>query len=139
MHQTPRRAVRWRLDALRRRPERGSSVVEWVLLTPVLLLLVFAIIQFALLWHAEQVAQAAASQALSATRIQGGTQAAGQREAQRILDQLAGRTLPTRQITVTRTATAATVRVTGTAQSILPFFTLHVHAEAAGPTERVLP
>jgi Flp pilus assembly protein TadG len=114
-------------------------VVEWVLLTPLLLLLVFAIIQFALVWHAEQVAQAAASQALSAARIQGGTQGAGQREAQQILDQLAAGTLPTRQITVTRTATQASVRVTGTAQSILPFFTLHVHAEAAGPVERTVP
>jgi Flp pilus assembly protein TadG len=139
MHQAPRRAVRTRLHALRRWPEQGASVVEWVLLTPVLLLLIFTIIQFALVWHAEQVAQAAASQALSAARIQGGTQAAGQREAQRILDQLAGGTLPTRQITVTRTVTTATVRVTGTAQSILPFFTLHIHAEAAGPTERLVP
>src|ERR1700737_3362338 len=105
MHEIPGRGVRTRLDALCRRPEQGSSVVEWVLLTPVLLLLIFTIIQFALVWHAEQVAQAAASQGLSAARIQGGTQAAGQREAQHILDQLAGGTLPTRQITVTRTAT----------------------------------
>lgn len=131
--------VRMRMAVLRRASERGASVVEWVLLVPVLLLLILTIIQFALVWHAEQVAQAAASQALSAARIQGGTQAAGQREAQHILDQLAGGTLPTRQITVTRTAIQATVNVTGTAESILPFFTLHVHAEAAGPVERTIP
>ena len=139
MREIPRRGLRARCAALRRRPEQGSSVVEWVLLTPIMLLLIFTIIQFALVWHAEQVAQAPASQALSAARIQGGTQGAGQREAQHILDQLAGGTLPTRQITVTRTATTASVTVTGTAESILPFFTLHVHAEAAGPVERTVP
>ena len=131
--------LRARLTAPRRRPQRGSGVVEWVLLTPVLLTLIFTIVQFALAWHAEQVAQAAASQALAAARIQGGTQAAGQAEAQRILDQLAARVLPSRQVTVVRTATTASVQVTGTAQSILPFWTLHVHAQASGPVERLTP
>ena len=134
-----RQRVRTRISTLRRASERGASVVEWVLLVPVLLLLILTIIQFALVWHAEQVAQAAASQALSAARIQGGTQGAGQAEAQHILDQVAGASLPTRQITVTRDATTASVRVTGTAESILPFFTLRIHAEAAGPVERTVP
>ena len=47
-----------------RRPEaeRGSATTEVVLLTPVLLFLIMAIIQFGLWFHAQHVAQAAADQ-----------------------------------------------------------------------------
>ena len=117
-------------------PERGSSAVELVIAVPVLLLLIFSIIQFTLVWHAEQVAQDAASQALAAARIQHGSQAAGQAQAEQVLDQVAGGSLPTRSVTVQRGPTQVQVEVTGTAESILPFITLHVHAEAAGPVER---
>ena len=37
---------------------------------------------------------------------------------------------------VTRTATTATVSITGTAESIVPFLHLPVHAEATGDTEQ---
>jgi Flp pilus assembly protein TadG len=123
----------------KRERERGNSAVELVLGFPVLLLIVFTIVQFALVWHAEQVAQAAASQALAAARIQGGTQASGQAEADRILTQLASGALPQRSITVQRGPAQTTVTVSGTAASILPFWTLHIHAEAAGPVERTVP
>lgn len=125
-----RRARLWRDK------ERGSSVIELVIAVPVLLLLVFTIVQFTLVWHAEQVAQAAASQALAAARVQGGTEAAGQAQAERVLNQVAGGSLPTRSVSVQLSAVQAQVEVSGTAQSILPFFTLHVHAEAVGPVER---
>lgn len=125
-----------RLARLWHEKERGESVIELVIAVPVLLLLVFTIVQFTLVWHAEQVAQAAASQALAAARVQGGTQAAGQAHAEQILNQVAGATLPTSSVSVQVGADQAEVEVSGTAQSILPFFTLHVHAEAAGPVER---
>jgi Flp pilus assembly protein TadG len=116
--------------------ERGSSAVELVIAVPVLLLLIFSIIQFTLVWHAEQVAQDAASQALAAARIQGGSEAAGQAQAEQILDQVAGGSLPTHAVAIQRGPAAVQVEVEGTAESILPFITLHVHAEAAGPVER---
>ena len=125
-----------RLARLWREKERGESVIELVIAVPVLLLLVFTIVQFTLVWHAEQVAQAAASQALAAARVQGGTQAGGQAQAEQILNQVAGGTLPTRVVSVQLGADQADVDVSGTSESILPFFTLHVHAEAAGPVER---
>ena len=128
--------VRTRWARLLRESERGSSAVELVIAVPVLLLLIFSIIQFTLVWHAEQVAQDAASQALAAARIQGGSQAAGQAQAEKILDQVAGGSLPTRSVAVQRGPAQVDVEVEGTAESILPFITLHVHAEAAGPVER---
>lgn len=131
-----RPALATRYLRLRRDHERGSSAVELVIAVPVLLLLIFGIIQFTIVWHAEQVAQAAASQALAAARIQGGSEAAGQAQAQQILDQVAAGSLPTRTVSVQRGAEQVQVEVAGTAESILPFITLHVHAEAVGPVER---
>ena len=129
-------SLRTRWTRLSRESERGSSAIELVIAVPVLLLLIFAIIQFTIVWHAEQVAQDAASQALSAARIQGGSEAAGQAQAEQILEQVAAGSLPTHAVTVARGVEQVQVQVSGTAESILPFITLHVHAEAAGPVER---
>jgi hypothetical protein len=35
-----------------------------------------------------------------------------------------------------RTATSASVRISGTTASVVPFLSLRVHAEAVGPVER---
>ena len=51
--------------------------MELVIATPLLLLLVLLIAQFALYMHATHIAQAAASEALSEARVSGGTAAAG--------------------------------------------------------------
>src|SRR6266496_4198474 len=61
-------------SALRRlrKDQRGASTVELVIATPVLLLLILLIAQFALYLHATHIAQAAASEALSAARVSGG-------------------------------------------------------------------
>jgi Flp pilus assembly protein TadG len=117
-------------------PERGDSAIELVLSIPILLLLIMTIIQFGLVWHSEEVAQAAASQALSAARIQGGTQAAGQADADQITAQLAGGDLTDSQVDVALNAQQVTVTVTGQATMIIPFLHLTVHAQAAGPVER---
>ena len=70
------------------RDERGSATAELVIATPLLLLLILGIVQFALWEHATHVAQAVAEQGLSAGRVQGGTDQAASAEAQRMLGQL---------------------------------------------------
>lgn len=77
-------------SALRRlrHDQRGGGTVELVVATPLLLLLILLIAQFALYMHATHIAQAAASEALSAVRVSGGSAAAGNTEGQRILAQL---------------------------------------------------
>lgn len=116
--------------------DRGAVTTELVVATPVLLLMLMAIVQFALWSHATHIAQAAASQGLAATRAQAGTVAAGNASARAMLDQLARGPLTDVGVTIDRSATNASVRIRGRASSVLPFLRLPVHAEAAGPVER---
>ncbi|MEC3978887.1 TadE family protein [Amycolatopsis sp. H20-H5] len=119
--------------------DRGSVSVELAIATPLLLLTLLAIIQFALWSHATHVAQAAASQGLATARAQGGTAAAGSASAQQMLEQLARGPLTGAHVSADRSATSASVRITGTATSVIPFLSLPVHAEASGPAERFVP
>ncbi|MFB9300575.1 TadE/TadG family type IV pilus assembly protein [Kibdelosporangium philippinense] len=103
---------------------------------PAILLLILLVAQFALYMHANHIAQAAASQALSATRVDGGSAPAGTAEAQRILSQLGSGPLQGTRVSAERGQTQASVTVSGTATNILPFITLSVTAEAVGPVEK---
>jgi Flp pilus assembly protein TadG len=118
-----------------RRDERGSAVAELVIATPLLLVLIMSVVQFALWQHATHVADAVAQQGLAVGRLQGETAAAGQAEAQSVLDQLGTGVLVGPDITATRTAATTTVVVTGHAVSVIGLFSLPVRAVASGPTE----
>jgi hypothetical protein len=96
-----------------------------------LLLLILLIAQFALYMHATHIAQAAASEALSAARVSGGSAAAGDTEGQQVLTQLGSGPL--------RGPAQVSVTVTGTVINVLPFSTFTVHAEAVGPVEKFTP
>ncbi len=116
------------------RDDRGSA--ELVVATPLLLLLILSVIQFAMYEHASEVAQATASQALAATRVVGGTTAAGQAEAEAVLANIGKGLLIGPEVTVSRNATTAQVLVTGSAEDIIPLIHLPVRANASGPLER---
>jgi Flp pilus assembly protein TadG len=116
------------------RGEHGSA--ELVVATPLLLLLILAVIQFAIYEHASEVAQATASQALAATRVAGGSTASGQWEAQAILGSVGRGVLTNPGVSVTRDATAAQVTVTGSAEAVIPLIHLPVTATSSGPLER---
>lgn len=103
---------------------------------PLLLLLILAVIQFAVYEHASQVAQTTAAQALATTRVEGGTTAAGQIEAQSLLANLGHGVLLDPQVSVARDATTARVTVTGGAEGVIPLLHLPVHATSSGPIER---
>lgn len=119
-----------------RRDKQGSVTAELVLAVPALLLLLLVIAQFAVWEHAQHIAQAAASQALSAARVQGGSSANGHTQADGVLAQLGGGPLRNPQATVTRGPEQSTVDITGEAANVVPFLHLPVRARAAGPTER---
>lgn len=132
------RSSRWRptrLARLREQPERGSVSLELVLAVPLLLLLILMVAQFTLFYFGAEAAHTAASQAVAVARAQGATDTTGQTQGQAILDQVAAGTLPQRRITVTRGVVEATADVTGTVQSLIPGFHLHVSAHAAAPLE----
>ncbi|MEV6602771.1 TadE family protein [Kutzneria sp. NPDC051319] len=113
--------------------------MELVIATPLLLFMLLAIVQVALWSHATHIAQAAASQGLAMARAQDGTAAAGSASAQQMLDQLDSGPLTGTSVNADRSATAASVRISGTATSVVPFLHLPVHAEAVGPVERFVP
>ncbi len=83
------------------RDERGAVSAELVIATPLLLLLIMGVIQFALWEHAEHIASAVAQQGVAIGRLQGETAAAGQQEAQSVLDQLGSTVLAGSNITAT--------------------------------------
>jgi Flp pilus assembly protein TadG len=120
------------------RDETGAGMAETVIVTPLLLLLLLAVIQFALAEHGQHVAQAAATQALAAARVQDGSASAGQAQAAAVLAQL-GHSLNAPTVSVSRTATQATVTVTGGVETLIPGLHLIVHATVTGPVERWAP
>ena len=117
--------------------DRGSVTVEFAIAAPLVLFLLMLIVQFALWAHATHIAQAAANAGVQATRVHGGTVAAGEAQTQAVLDQLSGSTLAGPTVTVTRTPTAATVTVDGAATAVLPGLSLPVHATVTSPREIV--
>jgi Flp pilus assembly protein TadG len=150
----PRRPGRSRTPNTRERPpwtrvraalcqlrtdQRGAGTVELVIATPLLLLLILLIAQFALYMHATHIAQAAAAEALSAARVYGGSASAGNTEGQRVLTQLGSGPLQGTSVNVQRGPTQASVTVTGTVINVIPFATFTVHAEAVGPVEKFTP
>ena len=119
--------------------DRGAVSADLVLVTPLVLLVLLMIVQFALWSHATHIAQAAASQGLAVTRAQDGTTAAGTASARQLLDQLAQGPLTDASVSAGRTSESASVRITGTARAVVPFLRLPIRAEAAGPVERFSP
>jgi Flp pilus assembly protein TadG len=114
--------------------DRGSA--ELIVATPLLLLLILVVIQFAIYEHASEVAQAAASQALASTRVVGGTTASGQSEATSLLASVGRGVLVNPSVSITRDAMSARVTVTGTAEDVIPLIHLPVVATSTGPIER---
>lgn len=133
----PCHAARLRTSLLR--DDSGAVSTEMVIIMPVLLTMILLLAQTTVWWHAAHIAQATAADALAVTRVQDGTAAAGEDEAQRVLDQLGRGPLRGAHVAVTRTADQAEAQVTGTASSVIPFLHLPVRARASGPVEQFRP
>ena len=116
------------------RDDRGSA--ELVVATPLLLLLILGVIQFALYEHASEVAQTSAAQAVAATRLLGGTTTSGQNEAESLLSSVGRGVLINPVVSVSRRPSTATVTVTGSTEGIIPLLHLAVSASSSGPIER---
>jgi hypothetical protein len=119
------------------RSDRGAAAAELVIVMPVLMTVVLVLAQVAMWAHATHIAQATASDALAATRVQDGTVQDGQDTARHILDQLGPGPLHGVEVHITRDEGQAVVRVEGSTVSVVPGLHLTVHAEAAGPVEDV--
>jgi Flp pilus assembly protein TadG len=127
------------MHRLARERERGSVTAELAIATPLLLLLLLFIVQFGLIYSAQQAAQTAAAEAVNAARAQGASPSAGQAQGEQTLHQLASSELPDGQITVAITGAQATVTVTGHPESVIPGWHPQITAHASAPLETYQP
>jgi Flp pilus assembly protein TadG len=124
---------RWRSI---RRDERGYGIIEMVITIPAMITLVMFVVQFALIWHARHVAQAAAEEGLRTGRAYQATPAQGKARAENYLKALGGKLISDPSVGTTPTATTLTVTVEGKVISLVPFAAFHLHEQASGPIER---
>src|SRR6266511_4380972 len=101
-------------------PQAGSATAELVIATPALLLMVMLVVQFALWQHGQHVA----------------TAAAGAARARQFLAQLGPHLVVAPTVTARRDAATARVEVLGTAEPLVPWLRLPIHAVAQGPLEQ---
>ena len=131
------------------RAEQGSSTIELVLLTPVLLALLFGLIQAALLWQARHlvgvVAQHGARLARTSTaqfhtaRGDPGIAQAVQTSTLGYLRQVGGTSVTNVHVVLRRAGGFVTVTVTGTAIGVLPGTSVQVSGSSRTPEERFRP
>lgn len=116
--------------------ERGAASLQTVITYPIVLLLIFAMVQGVLYFHAQNTAQSVANGAVQAARVEGGTLDAGYAEAASRLAR-GGDAFAAVDVSVTRGPQTATARVVGLAPSIVPGFRgLRIEQSATGPVER---
>ncbi|MGJ3224019.1 TadE/TadG family type IV pilus assembly protein [Micromonospora aurantiaca (nom. illeg.)] len=121
----------------RRRRDRGAASVELVLATPLLGLLLMAAVQFAIWQHANHMAQAAANEGVQTARAYGSSAAAGKTETEALLRDLSGEALSGTSVGASRSATSATITITGRAQPVIPGLAFPVKVTVTAPVERV--
>lgn len=135
------RALRARLDRTRSGSDRGFSILEAVVLFPLIFVMAMISVQAVLVWHARNVAEAAAQDALRAARGYEvpHRRAVGRQEGDAYLTQVGkGFFQSTPKVDVTPSPDTVTVHVTGTVIEVIPFnvhFT--VNEVATGPIERL--
>jgi Flp pilus assembly protein TadG len=121
----------------RLREERGMTTIQVAILFPAVLIWLMLIVQYGLWWHAKQVANAAAAEAVDAAQVQEGSAADGESAATRYLAQSGNLTGIT--ITVDRQPTVVIAEVHGDAPQLVPGISWSVTARSEAPVERFIP
>ena len=122
----------------RARGDCGSTVVELAVVLPLMILLLMMVIEAGIYFHTRAVVVTAARHGLDSARAENGSTVDGTASTNQFLDQAAGG-LRTRSVQVTRTATDATVTVSGDVVSVLPLVPFTVDVTVTAPVERILP
>jgi len=119
------------------RSERGMTTIQVAILFPVVLLWLMLIVQYGLWWHAKQVANAAAAEAVDAAQVSDGTAADGEAAAASYLGQSGN--LENVTVAVDRQPTVVIAEVHGDAPQLVPGFSWSVTARSEAPVERFIP
>ncbi|GAA0330798.1 TadE/TadG family type IV pilus assembly protein [Actinoallomurus spadix] len=117
--------------------DEGASTLELALLTPILLMVILLVVQFAMVYHARHVALAAAQSGARVARESGAADWKG--EAETKAREYVRRIGPELLTGVTPQAggdqKTRWVTVTGSAVRVVPFLTFHVSQRSGGPIE----
>jgi Flp pilus assembly protein TadG len=119
--------------------DAGFSALEMVIIFPLTLFMIFGIIQFGIWYHANDVARAAAQEAVRSAGAYQATQSDGAQAASLVLSQNAKGLIIHTRVACSRGAAVATATVTGDALQVIPFIPLPVKATATSPVEAFLP
>nr|WP_281431544.1 TadE/TadG family type IV pilus assembly protein [Kineosporia corallincola] len=112
--------------------------MELVVIFPAVLLVIFAVVQGALYYFASSSALAAAQEGARTAAGENSSAAAGQQAAGAFSARVAGNMLQTPGVVASRTATTATVTVSGHSLSVLPGFAgIGISQTASVPVERL--
>ncbi|GAA1761498.1 hypothetical protein GCM10009795_004930 [Nocardioides hankookensis] len=125
-------------SCLRQRDERGSVSIQLVILLPALFAVLFVGMQAALYYHARTVAIAAAQEGARAAGAERGREADGVDAANDFIAEAGGHdVLSGSSANASRTATQATVTVSGFSLSVIPGWHVRITQSATVPAERV--
>lgn len=105
------------------RRERGQSIVEFALVLPVLLIIVLGMVQFALVYHAKDVATTAAQEGARMAASEGRTLADGEARTREVLEAGLGGNADGFAITARVDGETIVVRTQGQYSLIIPWVT----------------
>jgi len=119
----------------KQRDEQGVMAIEFLLVISMLVVVFLLMLQYAVKAHADRIAAAAADDGLAVASSYRGTASAGQSAA---AESLASFRTGVRgaHVNVTRSATNATVTITGHVEQLIPFLDVAVRIHVEGPVER---
>lgn len=117
--------------------DRGLTTVELTIVAPLLFWWVMLIVQYGLWWHAKQVANAAAAEAVDVAQTPDGTASGGDAAARDFLAESGN--LRNVEVTVDRGTEAVTAQVQGDAPQLVPGWSWGVTARSQAPVERFVP
>ena len=113
------------------------TTTQVAVLMPALLFWIMLIVQFGLWYHAKQIADTAAAEAVDAAQSPEGTEEDGEAAALAVLDQAGN--LGGVEISVTRGADRVLAVVTGSSPQLVPGFSWSVTGRSDAPVERFIP
>ena len=114
--------------------ERGQASIEWAIVFPVLLLVIFTVVQAAGYYHAKNAAQSAAAACAEHARAEGSSSAQGRQSATSIISQSGA--IASYTVDVNASATQVSCTVSGQAHIIIDLGLASIRQTVTMPKDR---
>ncbi|MFG2691598.1 TadE/TadG family type IV pilus assembly protein [Streptomyces sp. NPDC048405] len=124
----------------RQADDRGDASIQMAIVYPFVLLAAITVIQASMWYYARQIALTAAREGVTAARVYQAGPGDGTARARQVLGRTAGDSLRSVSVSASSDGERVRVRVSGTAQSMIPGVAgLTITQSASGPVERWVP